>query len=235
MRPIAILFDMDGTLLPQDQEVYLADYFRRLAAYMALRGFEAEEFTQAMWVGVLAMMKNDGSRTNEAAFWAGIGSVYGRKILEQRPAMDAFYLEEFPKIQSTCGCDPRADRTVRWLQSQGYRLILATNPVFPDVAQRARLQWAGVDAGAFEQITGYENSSFCKPHPGYYLQILERAGLKPEQCLMVGNDVGDDMPARELGMQVFLLTDWMINKKNADISQYPHGDFDDLQRFIQAL
>ena len=50
---------------------------------------------------------------------------------------------------------------------------------------------------------------------------------------MVGNDVSEDMIAAQLGMQVFLLTDCMINKDNIDISQYPHGSFDALMAFLQ--
>ena len=52
---------------------------------------------------------------------------------------------------------------------------------------------------------------------------------------MVGNDVGEDMIAEKLGMRVFLLTDCMINKANADISIYPHGNFDDLKNFLNTL
>jgi hypothetical protein len=52
---------------------------------------------------------------------------------------------------------------------------------------------------------------------------------------MVGNDVREDMIAQSLGMQVFLLTDCLINRDNQDISAYPHGNFDDLKAFINAL
>ena len=52
---------------------------------------------------------------------------------------------------------------------------------------------------------------------------------------MIGNDVSEDMIAEKLGMKVFLLTDCLINKKEADISVYPHGDMDALFRFIDAL
>lgn len=40
---------------------------------------------------------------------------------------------------------------------------------------------------------------------------------------MVGNDVTEDMVASETGMQVFLLTDCLINKERKDISVYPRG------------
>ena len=69
----------------------------------------------------------------------------------------------------------------------------------------------------------------------YYRDILNKMGLKAEECLMVGNDVSEDMVARDLGMQVFLLTDCIINKENKDISQYPNGSFPELLAYIRAL
>ena len=86
----------------------------------------------------------------------------------------------------------------------------------------------------FEFYTTYENIYFCKPNLDYYREVLRRVGLSAEDCLMVGNDVGEDMIAAELGMKVFLLTDCLINKGNADINQYPHGDFDDLKTYVVA-
>ena len=58
---------------------------------------------------------------------------------------------------------------------------------------------------------------------------------KAEECLMVGNDIGEDMIAETLGMHVFLLTDCLINKKNVDITRYPHGNFSDLQNYLFSL
>ena len=52
---------------------------------------------------------------------------------------------------------------------------------------------------------------------------------------MVGNDVGDDMPARDIGLNVFLLTDCLINKNNADINEYPNGNFDRLTEYIDEI
>ena len=52
---------------------------------------------------------------------------------------------------------------------------------------------------------------------------------------MVGNDVNEDMIASKLGMKVFLVTDCLINADNKDISIYPHGNFDDLERYLQQI
>jgi hypothetical protein len=50
---------------------------------------------------------------------------------------------------------------------------------------------------------------------------------------MVGNDVTEDMVAKTLGMEVFLVTDCLINKENQDISQYPNGSFPQLLQWLK--
>ena len=52
---------------------------------------------------------------------------------------------------------------------------------------------------------------------------------------MVGNDVAEDMIAADLGMEVFLLTDCLINKHGTNIDVYPHGDFSALLRRLAEL
>ena len=114
-------------------------------------------------------------------------------------------------------------------------MALATNPIFPAIATNERIRWAGLSTDDFELITTYENIGFCKPNPEYYSEVAERIGVAPEECIMVGNDVDDDMPASKLGMKVFLLTDCLINKSGEDLAKYPHGDFDALFDFINEL
>ena len=95
------------------------------------------------------------------------------------------------------------------------------------------MRWAGLSPEDFEFYTVFENSSFCKPNLKYYEEILEKIGCKAEECIMVGNDVSEDMITEQLGMQVFLLTHSLINKENKDISVYPNGDFKELKAFFE--
>ena len=69
----------------------------------------------------------------------------------------------------------------------------------------------------------------------YYEEILENIGAKAEECVMIGNDVAEDMVAEKLGMKVFLLTDCIINKHNEDIEKHAHGSFEELMNFIKEL
>ena len=52
---------------------------------------------------------------------------------------------------------------------------------------------------------------------------------------MIGNDVEEDMVAEKLGINVFLLTNCLINKNNKNINQFPHGDFDELLSHIKHI
>ncbi len=235
MSVTTILFDLDGTLLPMDQDVFVKDYFTRIAGKVAPQGYDPKQLIDMIWRGTAAMVKNDGSKTNEEAFWELAVSVYGDRILKDKYLFDEFYEEEFDKVKGVCGFDPAAAEIVNNLKERGFRVVLATNPIFPARATQWRIQWAGLTPEDFELYTTYENSCYCKPNPKYYQAILEQLQVKPEECLMVGNDVGEDMVAKHLGMRVFLLTDCLINKVNEDISQYPNGGFGELKKFLAEL
>lgn len=166
----AVLFDLDGTLLPTDQDVFVKAYFSGIAAKLAPFGY-----------------------------------------------------------------NPKASDTVKKIKKDGIRVALATNPIFPSIATEKRIRWAGLTPDDFEFFTTYENSKYCKPNLCYYKELLKQLGIAPEECLMVGNDVGDDMVAEELRMNVFLLTDCLINKTEKDISNYHNGGFGELLQFIDLL
>lgn len=227
-----ILFDLDGTLLPMDQDIFVKDYFGRLAKKLAPIGYEPEKLIKAVWTGTMEMIKNDGSCANEEVFWKTFTSIFGEKAYDDIGAFDEFYRTDFGKVQSVCGFNPKARETVSKIKELGLRTVLATQPIFPSVATEQRIRWAGLEPEDFELVTTYENSSYCKPNLDYYREILDKIGCEAEDCLMVGNDVGDDMVAESLGMKVFLLTDCLINKSGEDISKYPNGSFDGLLNYI---
>jgi len=229
----AVLFDLDGTLLPMDLTVFIKAYLKHLAAYLAPHGFEPELLIRAVWDGTFAMIGNDGRDTNEAVFWQKFTEVYGRDVTDSLPLFEEFYKTEFARAKSVCGFDAESARTVSLCKELGATVALATNPILPRVATHRRIEWAGLPPQDFTLITTYENSRFSKPSHAYYRAIAKSLGVSPEECLMVGNDVDDDMPAREIGMQVFLLTDHLINKQNADLAQFPHGDHKALQTYLK--
>ena len=230
-----VFFDLDGTLLPMDQEVFLNAYMGGLAAKMAPYGYEPRTLVKNIWKGTGAMVMNDGSARNDEVFWKVFSALCGRDAQEDEAVFLDFYQNEFQNVAKACGFDARAAETVRQIKEMGLKVVLATNPLFPAIATRSRAKWAGLNPDDFEYITTYENSFHCKPNPDYYREILDKLALRPEECLMVGNDVTEDMVPEKLGMKVFLLTDCMINKENKDYSCYPHGSFPELMHYIRSL
>lgn len=227
-----VLFDLDGTLLPMDMEEFTGGYFAMLTKKLAPRGYDPKQLIDAIWVGTAAMVKNDGSRTNEAAFWAKFAQIFGEKSLEDMPLFEEFYAGEFQQAKQFCGYNEWAAKAVRAIKASGRRVALATNPIFPAVATESRLRWVGLEPSDFELVTTYENCRYCKPNVNYYREVLDKLNLQAEDCLMVGNDMTEDTAAAQLGMRVFLITDCLINKEGKDVNAWPHGGFEDLIRFV---
>ena len=231
----AVLFDLDGTLLPMDQDVFLKTYLGALAHKLAPMGYDPKLLVDAIWQGTGAMIKNVGDSTNEKAFWKEFCAVFGDKALNDISVFDDFYHNEFQSDRDICGFDASAADIIRYLKTKEVRVALATNPIFPLIATESRVRWAGLEVDDFELCTTYENSVHSKPNPEYYRDILREMNIEPSEALMVGNDVSDDMVAKNIGMKVFLLTDCLINRTNQDISKYPQGSFEQLKSYINSI
>lgn len=230
-----VLFDLDCTLLPMDQDRFVQVYLKCMAANLAPHGYDPELFTKTIQKCTGAMVMNDGKHRNDVIFWQVFESVFGKDARKDEPLFEEYYHTDFQRMTDHCGFDPRAAQAVREIKAMGYRVALATNPFFPAIATHSRVRWAGLTPEDFELITTYENSYHCKPNLDYYRDVLASLNVNAEECVMVGNDVSEDMIAEELGMQVFLLTDCMINKHSKDISRYPRGSFPELMAFIRGL
>lgn len=216
-----------------DQNLFTKSYLSKLAAHMAPHGYDPKKLIDGIWQSTAHMMRNDGKETNEAVFWKHFSSLFGEKSYEDIPHFDRFYRTEFDSVQADCGYTPLSKELVSRLRANGVRTILATSPIFPAIATERRMAWAGLSPADFELYTTYENSTYCKPNPAYYREILDKIGLDAADCLMVGNDTGDDLPAATLGMDVFILTDCLINTNGTSLSDYPHGSFSDLMNFLK--
>ena len=230
-----VLFDLDGTLLPMDMDVFIKCYFGSLITKLSESGYDQKLLNDAMKYGLGAMMKNRGEKTNEDVFWETFATVYGKSKEECTSDFEQFYEKDFDGVSKSCGFTPEARVCIKKLMDMGLPVALATNPLFPKIATYKRVKWAGLEPSWFRLITTYENSRTSKPNPAYYVEVAEALGVAPDRCLMVGNDVSDDMVAQSLGMKVFLLDSCLINSKGEDISRYPHGGFAELMEYIKTL
>ena len=230
----AVLFDLDGTLLPMDEEYFKKIYFGEVYKKIAYLGYTLDELLKVIWYGTKKMIQNDGSQTNEELFWKSFIEVHPDRLEENKANFVKFYNDIFPTLGHTCGFQPLAKDFIKALKDKGYEVIIASNPIFPIVATKARIRWAGLNPDDFKYITAYENSSFSKPNLKYYEEVLEKTGYKPEEVVMVGNDVREDMIVNQLGIDSYLITDCLLNLDNEDINKYKHGNFKEVMDLMLA-
>lgn len=200
----AILFDLDATLLDNDMRTFLPPYFQALCA--KLEGcVPPDRLTRQIMESTQQMIQNtDPTRTNEEIFTADFFAKIGHSPDELWPLFTDFYERDFPALQKYTQPRPEARQVVQECFDRGYDVVIATSPVFPLRAVQHRLEWAGVADFPYALITTYENMHSCKPQPRYYVEIAERIGREPSECIMVGNDAEADIaPAAQAGMRTF--------------------------------
>lgn len=219
----AVFFDLDGTLLPMELDEFLGCYFDGIRAFAVRAGFDERAFSAGFSAGVAAMTGHDGSITNDEAFWGAFCARAGGERAGWEPMFLRYYETEFASIGDAVEADPSAARAVRALRTKGYPLVLATMPLFPLVAVEKRLTWAGVDPLGFARVTRYDNSRSAKPSAAYYAENLAACGLSGADVLMVGNNAVEDLAFRNLGAEVYLATDFLLNPTGADVSDVAQG------------
>ena len=113
--------------------------------------------------------------------------------------------------------------------------MVATNPMFPRKAIHRRIEWAGLDLNDFSYITSYEDNHYCKPQLHYYKEILEVIGKQPEQCMMVGNDVQEDLVSLKLGLKTFLIRNHIIHRTKDEIDSTYEGFYEDFHDLVKGM
>lgn len=232
----AVFFDLDGTLLPIDMDTFLHNYFNDIAAFVQSRGYEPKPFIDALGAGVKSMLTEEGG-VNSERFWRTFtAKMEGGSREEYEQVMDEYYRVHFDDLGAMAtNIDPNAAYAVKTLKEKGYPLYLTTMPLFPRIAVEKRLAWANVPATAFDRITTYDNSTSTKPHSAYFQENVEAIGLRPEEILMVGNNTREDLAAMKLGLDAYLVTDWLLDPDGFDIDSVKHGSLADFARFVDEL
>ena len=230
-----ILFDLDGTLLSMDTELFIKHYFglvaKALEDHMTL-----EEVLKYFWECTnIVIESTDGSLSNEEVFFEAF---FERVSVDKEvltPILENFYLSEFKQLKFLASSKPEMIEAIEILKSKNYKLVIATNPIFPEAAVLERIQWADINVSDFEYVTTFENSYYTKPNPNYYSNILEVINKKPSECLMVGNHTEEDMISKEVGLSTYLITDHLLGDPN-DLDNVDHkGDYNSFLKFVEEL
>ncbi len=209
----AILFDLDATLIPFDQKEMSKAFFATTHDFE--RDKEIPGFAEAFSYAFAQCKLNRGGCLNK--------EVFDRCFLEKLSVsdldalMDEFYTTSFTKTKNVLQYRGSEKAMLDSLHRLGKIIICATNPVFPMSATVTRMAWAGICPADFDFVTLHTESTWCKPNPEYYLEILSRYNLSPDEVIMIGNDTLDDLGALECGIRVVLIDDFLINRGEIDV------------------
>lgn len=207
-----VLFDLDGTLLRCEGDDFERTYMTTLANFFK-DTINPRELGTHLWATVEAMVKDTSGLTNKDFFYKTFEEKVGSEIFKKlEPHFDTYYETDFDTVKEVMHRSDEMVAVVRYLQSKNIPLILATNPLLPRIGTNKRIAWAGFTPEDFKYVTRFETEKYCKPNLEYYQEILDKHHLKPEECLMIGNDVEEDLVARKLGMKVWLVDDNIIHR-----------------------
>lgn len=198
-----ILFDLDDTLLGNDMDVFLPPYFA-LCGEFGRQYLPGDEFIHALLRASRSMVEDvDPQVTNNEVFWAHFSRMTGLNYDLVAADFDNFYRDEFEQLQGFTRHTPLAAQIMDWCFDRDLKIVIATNPMFPQRAVESRLSWAGIPVSYYPYalVTTIENMHATKPHTAYYNEILEEVGCLPNEALMVGDNIINDIePAAELGL-----------------------------------
>lgn len=203
---LTLLVDLDNTLLLNSMEQFLPAYLNAISAHLA-PALNPKDVLQGLMAGTREMVKNQRpDRTLKEAFDSVFYPSLGIQESEYGPIFADFYARVYPQLRALTQPNPDAHTLLEQARRRNYRLVIATNPLFPLTAIQQRVEWAGVTSNGFavDLIPSYETMHFAKPHTAYYAELLGTLGWPEGAVVMVGDDLENDIsPARRLQLAAY--------------------------------
>ena len=229
-----ILFDLDGTLLPMNLDKFLHIYFKHLAIHLK-DYIDPNQLTSIMMDCTNMMISNTKDIPNQDVFMARFSELVDGDIEMYKEEFSKFYDGLFQEVKSSTWQNSDIIKSVRILKEKGYKLAVATNPLFPMKANHYRIKWAGLKPEEFSYISCYEENSFCKPKLEFYKEVLTKIDKLAGECMMVGNDSFEDMIASKLGVKTYLITNNLVSRHEKKEKPDYEGNYNDFFRFVESL
>lgn len=230
---LTLLLDLDETLLNTNQDIFFPAYLQALSTNFA-SFLDPKLVMRALLSSIEKMNQNqDATRSLKDVFSDEFCPMVGMSREALDTHIDDFYSRVFPSLRGITSQIPEVQPFVDWAVAQGYRLVVATDPLLPRPATRQRVQWAGLDPEQFELISTFEDFHFLKNYPAYYAEVLGRIGWQDGPVLMVGNDMERDiMSARKLGLATFFIETESGSTSGSEAG--PRGALADLRRYLET-
>ena len=232
---LTLLLDLDDTLLDTNMDTFLAEYFQAFSKFLSPY-LAPDLMLSALMNGTQKMMANlDPSTTLREVFDPEFYPEFdtSRDVIAER--IDEFYRNVFPTLEVVTRKNEQAVPFIEWALDQGYRLAIATNPLFPLAAIHHRMRWADLppENYPFEVVSAYEEFHFSKPNAAYYAEIAGWMGWPEGPIIAVGNDVKADLtPAQVVGFPTF----WIVSEGAEQNGFRPSakGNLRDLRHWLES-
>jgi FMN phosphatase YigB (HAD superfamily) len=230
---LTLLLDLDDTLLSTNMDAFVPAYFQALSKHLSGRVAPQPMLSALMSGTQLMLASDDPSRTLQDVFEAEFYAKIGVPKEQLAEAIDDFYDRVFPTLAYVTKRREGARELVEWAFQKGYRVAIATDPLFPWKATYHRVRWAGLDPERFALISSFETFHFSKSHPAYFAEVLGRLGWPDGPVLMVGNDVERDLlPAQKLGLATYHIEDAAASSPGIETDR--RGNLADLRSWLES-
>lgn len=200
----ACIFDLDGTLADTlESMAYVAN---TIMAQFGLKHLETDDFRYYSGEGANMLMRRclrDAGDENLIHFDEG------QRIYREMFAKDPMY-----KVMHYAGMP----ETIKALKKAGAKLAVCSNKPHPAAVKVIEQMFKG----DFDIVLGQSNEFPRKPSPAGALRIAEKFGVKPEECMYVG-DTATDMQTGKAANMYTVGALWgfrdreELNKNGADI------------------
>ena len=201
----AVLFDLDNTLIRFDEREFFEAYIPRISKVFADM-MSPETLIEKLLLSTSMLVTNNGQMSNAEYFMSFFAQGYEGYREEFWKRFIGFYETEFDEFRPLVSVIPGVREIFVKLRGKGVKLVIASNPIWPQIVQMKRLSWAGLGDWDFALVTSIENMSYCKPNIEYYVEVCKKIKEKPDGCLMVGNDPVNDLAVANIAMKTFLVT-----------------------------
>ncbi|HSF71114.1 MAG TPA: HAD family hydrolase [Methylotenera sp.] len=206
----AVLLDMDNTLLVNPDIIFAKAFLEQFDQHMKQQ-LQVEQASVGFRQAIQRMSQaRDGSESNIALILRTLCEFMQRDTETIQAAWESFYAEKYPTLREYISTVAGASDLIQKLVADGFQVVIATNPIYPETAIKQRMVWANLptDDNLYTLITHAENMHSAKPNPAYFAEILKYIGVEPHEALMVGDSLKSDIiPAQTLGIHTYQIHD----------------------------
>jgi len=206
----AVLLDMDKTLLVNPDMTFAKAFLEQFDQHMS-QLLQVEQSSLGFRQAIQRMSQaRDGSESNLALILRTLCEVMQRDIDTIQVAWESFYAEKYPTLGEYISPVTGASGLIQKLVADGFTVVIATNPIYPETAIKQRMEWANLptDDKLYALVTHAGNMHSAKPNPDYFAEILQYISIEPHEALMVGDSLKSDIiPAQTLGIHTYQIHD----------------------------